>query len=41
MHILIAWCGGWVLGHGLRYEEGDIIIIGAILIGLAVYLGVK
>lgn len=41
MEILIAWCGGWVLGHGIRHKEEDIIIIGVILIGLAMYLGVK
>lgn len=39
--MLIAWCGGWVLGHGIGNKEGDIIIIGVTLIGLAVYLGVK
>ena len=41
MNILIACCGGWILGHGLRNEEVDIITIGVILIGLAMYLGVK
>ena len=40
MNILIAWCGGWILSHGIRHKEEDIIIIGAILIGLAVYIGV-
>lgn len=40
MNILIAWCGGWILGHGIGRKEGDAIIIGVILIGLAVYIGV-
>ena len=36
MNILIAWCGS----HGIRHKEEDIIIIGAVLIWLAVYIGV-
>lgn len=38
IHIIISFCGGWCLSHGIRHEEWDIAIIGGILIGSGFYL---